>query len=261
MINFNTPTGDISVKSSYFDLTCQEYDQITANPKDFIFVFSVLTGIPEENLICYDLSKVVDFISFLQESPRNLEPLDFITINGNIFFQIEIFEQTWAKKITADELVRVIEPSEEGQPEEFIISDLVELVAIYTTKQKKKFNESKIQETRKTLDKMPVSEVYPFGLFLQKQLIDIKKAERLSLKPQYTPEQIQAGIHQFNKLGVFNTIDMIMKEYSFDYDKAVRQPYSFVFNKLVLSNISATFEKRLSKILRDQNKPIGTKNT
>lgn len=259
MINFTTPTGNISVKSSYYDLTCAEYAQITANAQDFDFVFSVLTGIPKDEVQKYNLDNLAEVFEFLDEAPREMEPLNFITVNGKDHFDIEIFEDTWAKKITADELVRVIKSDEEG--ERFIVPDLVQLVAIYTTKQKKKFDESKIEETRKILDKMPVAEVHPFGLFLEKQLIDIKKAERIRLKSEYTPEQIQAGIHLFNELGVFNTIDMMAQGDPLRYDAVLNLPFSSVFNKLVLSNISSKFEKRLSEILKDKNKPIGKKNT
>ncbi len=259
MINFTTPNGNISVKSSYYDLTCAEYANITANSQDFDFVFSVLTGIPRNELLMYDLSNIVDCVSFTQDSPRDLEPINFITVNGNDYLDIEVFEETWAKKITADDLVRVFKS--EDEQEHFIVPDLVQLVAIYTTNQKKKFDESKIEATRKALDQMPVAEVYPFGLFLEKQLIDIKKAERVNLKSEYTPEQIQAGIHHFNKLGVFNTIDMIAQGDPLKYDAVLNLPFSSIFNKLVLSNISVNFEKRLNKILKDKSRTIGTKNT
>ena len=195
MIEFTTPNGSIQVKSSYFDLTCSEYARILERPKDFDFVFSVLTGIPEDEILTHDLSSVVDFISFLNESARDLEPLDFITINEKDYSGVNIWEDTWARKITSDKLVRVIKSEEEFVEDKYIVPDLVELVAIYTTKQKKKFDDTKIKETRKLLDHMPVAEVYPFGLHLEKQLTDINQTERKLLKSEYTPEQIQAGIH------------------------------------------------------------------
>lgn len=257
MINFTTPNGSIQVKSSYYDLTCAEYARILERPKDFVFVFSVLTGIPVEELPAYDLSNVVDFISFLNESARDMDPLEFITINGKDFHDIEVFEDTWARKITADELVRAIKSKDEDTADEYIVPDLVQLVAIYTTKQKKKFSEKKIEATRKILDQMPVAEVYPFGLFLEEQLVQINQLERTRLKSEYTPEQIQAGIDIFNEQGIFNTIEMIMREYGWKYEETIATDYNFIFNKLLLTNKSTTFEKRLSKILRDKNKPIG----
>jgi hypothetical protein len=257
MINFTTPNGSIQVKSSYYDLTCAEYARILERPKDFDFVFSVLTGIPEDEILTHDLSSVVDFISFLNESARDLDPLEFVTIGEKDYSEVSVWEDTWSRKITADKLVRVIKSEDEFEEDQYIVPDLVELVAIYTTKQKKKFDDKKIERTRKVLDKMPVAEVYPFGLHLEKQLTEINKHERKLLKSEYTPEQLQAGIHEFNKLGVFNTIDMIAQGDPLKYDKVFNLPFSSVFNKLLLSNISVKFDKRLSKILRDKSKPIG----
>ena len=254
MIEFKTPSGSIQVKSSYYDLTCSEYADILERPKDF--VLSVLTGLPVEELPKYDLSEV-DVFDFLNEPPRELDPLDFITVNGIDHAEVEIFTDTWAKKITADELVRVIKATTEDEQDKFIVPDLVQLVAIYTAKQGKKFDEKKIEATRKMLDQMPVADVYPFGSFLEKQLIDIKGAEKIRLKTEYTSDQIKAGIHDFDELGVFNTIEMIMKDYGWDYHKTIRTEFNFIFNKLVLLNKSSKFEKRLSQILRDKAKPIG----
>jgi hypothetical protein len=218
---------------------------------DTVFVFSILTGIPIDELIAHDLTNVVDFVSFIIEEPtRKLEPLDFITIEGVDHTEIDIFEDTWARKITADELIRVSKI--EGQPDQYMVPDLVQLVAIYTTPQGKRFNEKKIKATRKILEQMPVAEVYPFGLHLEQQLIRINEIERKHLKPDHTAEQIKAGIHHFNEVGIFCTIDMIAQGNLLKHDKVLNLPFSLIFNKLLLSNISSRFERRLNEVLKGQ---------
>ena len=256
MIELTPPHGSIKVKSSYYDLTVSEYNSIRDNIKDYLFIFSVLTGISLDEIPAYDLDEVAPFISFLNEDPREMEPLDFITINNKDFLDVSIFESSWANRITVKDLVLVIEPEDKDSEDEYLLTDIIELVSVYTTKQGKKFDYNKIQETRKVLDSMPVSEVYPFGIFLEKQLIEVCKLERKKLKSKYTADQLQAGIESFDELGVFNTIDMIMKEYGFDQHKALRQEYSFIFNKLLLSNKTSKFEKRYAEILRNKNKHV-----
>ena len=251
MIEFSTPNKTIQVKSSYFDLTCSEYAQILEKSEDAVFVFSILTGIPIDELITYDLTNVVDFVSFIIDEPaRKLEPLDFITIDGVDHTDIDIFEDTWARKITADELIRVSKI--EGQPDQYMVADLVQLVAIYTTPQGKRFSEFKVEATRKILEQMPVAEVYPFGLHLEQQLIRINEIERKRLKPDHTAEQLKAGIQMFNEIGVFCTIDMIAQGNLLNHDKVLNLPFSLIFNKLLLSNISSKFDRRLNEVLKGQ---------
>jgi len=251
MIEFSTPHKTIQVKSSYFDLTCSEYSQILEQSDNPVFVFSILTGIPIDELIAHDLTSVADFVSFLIDEPaRKLEPLDFITIDGVDHTDIDIFEDIWARKITADELIR---PSKiKGQPDQYMVLDLVQLVAIYTTPQGKRFDEKKIEATRKILDSMPVAEVYPFGLHLEQQLLKINAVERKRLNLDHTPEEIKAGINRFNEVGIFCTIDMIAQGNLLKHDKVLNLPFSLVFNKLLLSNIKTKFDRRLNEVLKGQ---------
>jgi hypothetical protein len=214
-------------------------------------VFSILTGISIDELITHDLTNVVDFVSFIIDEPaRELEPLDFITIESVDHTEIDIFEDTWSRKITADELIRV--SKSEGQLDQYTVSDLVQLVAIYTTPQEKRFDDKRIKATIKILEQMPVAEVYPFGLHLEQQLIRINEIERKHLKPDHTPEQIKAGIQMFNEVGIFCTIDMIAQGDLLKHNKVLNLPFSLVFNKLLLSNISSRFDRRLNEVLKGQ---------
>ncbi len=257
MIDFATSNGTIQVKSSYYDLTVSEYHSIINNLGDHAFILSILTGLSTEQVNRYDFSQVANFIDFLSEDPTELQPIEFIQIGEKEHSNIDIFECSWSKKITADKLIRVASLEGEHEKDEYLVSDIVELVAIYTTKQKKRFDEEKIKLTRSTLENMPVAVVYPFGVHLRSQLLKIQEVELKMLKYEHTTEQKQAGIDEFKKLGVFTTIDMIMREYGWGQHKTLATEYSFIFNKLLLLNINGKFEKRYSKILRDKNKPIG----
>ena len=263
MINFNTPEGSIQVKSSYYDLTVGEYHLILDNIKDHEFILSVLTGIDRSVINSYDFSQVADVVDFLSEDPNEFYPLEFLTVKGKTISNINIRSKSWAQKIASENLVRVMPPEKPEEEGSMFVADLVELVAIYIQpkfRKKKDFNPDKLEKVKKLIHELPAAEVYPFGIHLQNQLIDIKKLEAKMLKAEHTAEQKQAGINEFDKLGIFNTIDMLAQGDPLKYDDVLKIDYGTIFNKLLLLNISVKFDKRLSKILRDKNKPIG-KNT
>lgn len=243
MIKFTTPYGEIEVPANYFELRVKDYAMISERHEDYTFVFSVLTGLTKDQVSTIDLTNILPFLDFLKESPLDMEPLDFINFDGQDITGIDIRSKTWGQKIAACE----------------DLTDICRILAVYLQPilSGNKFNPDQVEDIVKQLEQMNVAEVYPFGLFLQKQLIDALKIEQKMLQPDITPEQLRAGISEFDKLGVFNTIDMIAQGKPWKYDKVLALDYGTIFNKLLHSNISTKFEKRLSAIYAAKNKPIG----
>lgn len=243
MIKFKTTYGTIDIPTSYHELKISDYVQIVERSEELVFVFSLLTGLTEQQVQTLDLSSVVPFIDFLKDSANDLEPLDFIEVEGVQITNISIREKTWAQKIAATDA----------------INDLVQLVAVYVTPilNGEKFNPDQLTSTVEKLNEMSVFDVYSFGLDLREQLLSILDIESKRLQSEITPEQHKAGIAEFDVLGVFNTIDMIAGGDVLKYDAVLELDYGTIFNKLLHSNISSKFEKRLNDIMRNQNKGIG----
>jgi hypothetical protein len=279
MTKFTTPNSSIDVKSSYYDLTVSEYRSILARINETEFVFSVLTGLPIEEVSLYDLSDISPFISFLsEEDPEELEEVDFIEVQAKrktlvdtsnvyskqyeqIYFDdtytktitdISIREKTWGQKICASNLMTGQIVEEETKTITDVNLDLVQLVAVYVQPivDGVEFDPEQLFGISEQLDSMPVQTVYPFGIHLKNQLTKILDIETKRLQPTITHDQRKAGIEIFDELGIFNTIDMIAGGNVLNYDPVLKIDYGTIFNKLLLTNKSVIFERNLAEVMK-----------
>ena len=279
MTKFTTPSDSIDVKSSYYDLTVSDYRSILSRIKETDFVFSVLTGLPIEEVKRFDLSQVVPFFDFLsEEDPEQLDEVDFIEVEikrrtlvdtsnvyskqyEQIYFDdtytetitdISIREKTWGQKICASNLMTEQIVEEETKTIKDINLDLVQLVAVYIQPivDGVEFDPEQLVQIMHTLDNLSVANVYPFGIHLKNQLTKILDIETKRLQPTITNDQRKAGIETFDELGLFNTIDMIAGGNVLNLDPVLKIDYGTVYNKLLLTNKSVIFERKLAEVMK-----------
>lgn len=114
------------------------------------------------------------------------------------------------------------------------------------------FDFSKATQFQDVIGKCKIIEAYPATMFYVGQMVKIKEYEEEKLKNEPSPESRQAGIDQFNKFGVFATIDMLAQGKILDHDKIKDLPYLRVLNKLYLENTKQKYEERLREVLKNK---------
>lgn len=96
-------------------------------------------------------------------------------------------------------------------------------------------------------------QVFGYFNYLQHGLERIAKMEEL-LNYEPTSEEMRAGIEEFNKFGVFVTIDRLAGGDPLKYEAITKMPYNIIYSKLLLSKTDSEFQKRYEKIISDKYK-------
>lgn len=97
---------------------------------------------------------------------------------------------------------------------------------------------------------MKLERLIPMYLDITNQLTEILRVESTSLSTEPTPQQVEAGIHNFEQLGYFNAIDDMAIAYKMSFDDVLEIEYHLIYLKLLRNKISDTFAKRYQEIVR-----------
>ena len=238
MTPFKTPYGDIQVPSSYYDLTIENYNKIIKHSGEPVIVFSILTGLTVEQVRTIDFTDISESIKFLHEPIQDIEPSDIVSLNGVTYQLPQITVCEWGQKIVACEAL--------NDPITVLVTYLQPLI------KGKRFDPDKAAKI--DLSALDTHSVLSASNFIKAQLIERLEVEGKMITPVISAEQKQAGIDNFDKLGIFNTIDMLAQGDPLKYDKILRLDYSTIFNKLLHSNISSNFDKKLNDIYNAKNR-------
>ena len=99
-----------------------------------------------------------------------------------------------------------------------------------------------------------IQKAMPFILWVYDELRQIGLLEEhLSTPPK--AEMLSAGIESLNDLGLFVTIDMLVKDWGIYTHKEIEEmPYHFIFDKLLLMKKQADIQEALANIQKEKSK-------
>lgn len=99
-----------------------------------------------------------------------------------------------------------------------------------------------------------IQKAMPFILWVYDELKRIGELEEhLSSPPR--SDMIAAGIDTLNELGIFVTIDMLVKDWGIYTHKEIEDmPYHFVFDKLLLMKKQNDIQDNLARIQKEKSK-------
>jgi hypothetical protein len=220
MIKFKTDIKTFSIPSSWLDLKFSDYLELMSieSPIDQV---KKLTGLNDFELSSIDLQPILECLSFLKEDIDDIEPNNYVI--DDVLLPNDIGELSFEKKINVTDAIAN--------------NDIIETIRIYSNVDVSNHN---------------CYDVFGNYKFIVSQVEEIVKKESELLKSTVTFEQQRAGIDEFDKLGHFNTIDMIAEKYTYTHSEVEQLPYNLVFLILLKSNISAKFEQRYSKIINEK---------
>jgi len=218
MYRFKTEIGSFEIPSSYHELKVK--DLVYCQGKSDIEILERLTGFDAVKLSMLDLSDFGNYLSFMNEPLSNIEHFDFV---GDFDLSFDFREKSYGKKVKASQHVQDFEP--------------LEALATYCECEVSAFND------------MSVYEVFGAVNYLVAKLKEMDEERYKMLHVNPTKEQVMAGIHEFDKLGEFNTIDMIARNYKYTHKEVEELEYNLVILILYRSKIQSNFESKLRDIV------------
>ena len=189
-------------------------------------------------VVKHHAESVGDLIAFLSKCPHKLdgeafapvlswltEPLDIKNFEPDpLLFDLK--RKTYGQKLVACDALR-------KDPTMFGVAAVVD---VYFPGQKS--------------SRQPLGVTLPRYLAIVEQLEKILRVEQGNLRTEPTPEQLRAGISEFDKLGNFNQIDDLAMQLRMTYDDVLALEYIVVYQKLLKNKISSNFEKRYRAIIK-----------
>jgi len=225
MIRFKTKLKNFDLPTSYSDITIEDLEYFKANQDNETAIIERLTGLNAIEMQMIDLDSVSAYLSFLSDSPLEIESVDGFIIEGNYFtIPIDIGEETYSKKIQAVNCLAQ--------------SNVIGLVQTY-------FDIPNIGTHSVEL-------IYSIANNLIAQINGLIERDSTHLKSDTTHEQKLAGIDTFNELGEFNTIDMIARNYNYKHLEVESLSYNLIFLILFKQNIQNRFEKNYNEIMQSK---------
>lgn len=218
MYRFKTEIGNFEIPSSYHELKVK--DLVYCQGKTELEMLERLTGFDAVKLLMLDLSDFGKFLSFMNEPLSNIEPIDFV---GNFDLSFDFREASYGKKVKASQHLQDFEP--------------LEALAIYCDCDVSVF------------DELSVFEVFGSVNYMVSKLKEMDEERYKMLHVSPTKEQVLAGISDFDKLGEFNTIDMIARNYNYTHKEVEELEYNLVILILYRSKIQSNFENKLRDIV------------
>lgn len=218
MYRFKTEIGIFEIPSSYHELKVK--DLVYCQGKTELEMLERLTGFDAVKLLMLDLSDFGKYLSYMNEPLSNIEPVDFV---GDFDLSFDLREKSYGKKVKASQHFKDFEP--------------LEALATYC--------ECNVSE----FDELSVFEVFGAVNYILGQLKEMDEERYKMLHVNPTKEQVMAGIHEFDKLGEFNTIDMIARNYNYTHKEVEELEYNLVILILYRSKIQSNFENKLREIV------------
>lgn len=222
MIRVKSVLKSYEIPNSWLDISYNDYIKLTQFETPLEQV-KHLTKMNEFELANIAVQLINEALKFLHEPIDEIEPTNYV--NDEVILPVDIGEEPFHKKIEAVEAVKS--------------NDIIQLIKTYSD-----------------IDVSSFNCYHVFGLFnyLIKQLEDILEREKEMLKSNLTKRQINAGIHEFDKLGDFNIIDMIARNYNYTHAQVEQLPYNLVFLILLKQNISSKFEEKYNELSHDSRR-------
>ncbi len=221
----------IEIPSSWEDLT---YSQVMAIMKcdDDSKLVQIVTGLDEINS-----EKVFPYLAFL------FNPIDFESLEQATIFDGELIPDIRTKSYGQKLILQ--NELKKGTIKESICR----IIAIYHME---KFNVTQIESESLKYHNRSFVELFTVALNLINQLKSINEIESKMLKFTPTPEQVRAGLKEFEILGDFNTIDELAHGKPWKYKEIEDTEYNIIFAKLLKINICSKFDKKYREIITEK---------
>ena len=243
MIQLKSELKTFNLKTSFLDLTFEEYKIIMGQNSTEFEQIHALTGLNEMEASVLNLESLSEFIGFLKENPfETIDESNTLLIGESVVvLPSDIGEKSWGQKIISTEALKESDP----------LSILAPYVQPILTGQP--FDLETIKETEDQLSRIPMEDLFSGVNYIKNQLISLLERESTLLKSEVSFEQKRAGIDMFNQLGEFNSIDLIAQGKVWKYKEVLEIDYNTILNKLFKLNLTSKFEKNYSEILKEKN--------
>lgn len=241
MIFFESELGRHEIPTSYIDLSLDQYISIHSASGDPLKIFGILTGLTIIEMSVLDISEILEQIKFItEEDPSESIPeCDILTLSGKTYTSDKnLSGKSWSQKIIATRFLRK--------------EDLVGVLLSYLQPiiDQDKISTKRIEELRPEILSLSVFDSYGAINFITNELIRLIQRDNSSLSIPPTAEQIAAGVHMFDALEEFNTVDMLAGGDPLKYDLIEELPYETIYLKLLKSTITTKFERNYAEVIK-----------
>jgi len=90
--------------------------------------------------------------------------------------------------------------------------------------------------------------------FFFRSVADFFQSAKLPPEPDYTDEQVRAGIKEFSKFGALNTIDSMAGSDITRWEQVTRLPMADVVMKMKMNHQQARFDRKYTEIMQKKHK-------
>ena len=195
----------------------------------------------------------VEMFQFLLDCPHKIDPnflapfAQFLNEPVNLSFYEsadnvpDIRKDTYLKRLVCEDIIKA-----NKQP--IAITKVLSLYFSTDMKPHKSNDDDFIESTEKQWLKLSLDECAPLYINIVNQVNTIIAMED-SIKPPPDPQQMEAGVSEFAKLGSFPTIDMLAHGQLWRHDEVLNLDYNSVFAKLTLESVKSKFSKEMKRIM------------
>lgn len=229
--------NDVPVELAYSweELTCQQYFDVIRSQDD-VGAFAALTGIDAG--ICKQMQP--DVLKTILEPVRKfmqeeIPVYEIKSIAGKSAPE-DIGKKEYARKANVDHYAKKVSQ----------IELLFKTACIYLSSG---IEDEDIKATEQELMKEKFTDVISIGSDLFKNYILLCKSESKIPAPQYEPEELQAGVKDFQKYGVHGLVRSIALRWGVSTDDIYKWPYNKVLLEIRITADENSYERRLRKIL------------
>lgn len=182
-------------------------------------------------------------------NPDDFEKPDVINIkNKEINYVDDIREKTFGQKIYFHEIIK-------GNTEGFE-SILLDVVAIYSQPliDEADFDINRIEPIKQLLKDVFFVDLYSTAIAYISQLKEIIEDEAKTLSSEPDNNQILAGVKNFERFGVMNTIKALANNDVTKYAEIERLEYNTVFVHMQMNKVQNDFNDNYRKVLEQSRK-------
>lgn len=258
MIYFKHGQNKIAIPQLWSEITLKQWFEITAAGDDQVKIVMALTGFTEQAVNRLSghsmrmLSESTKFMSKLFRSEDWIAPKVIKLGDLTIAPLVDIKEKEYGQKIVFHEAASQEIP---------FINNLLTVIEIYLQPliTKSHYDPEKTEEIKALLYKhITFCDAYTLGVYYIKQLNVILKTEETTLNTKPTPEQIAAGINDYSRFGIMNTIRALAGGDILKTDAVLRKSYNEVYLWLCMKQQDAKYDKSYETVMRNKHaKPSG----
>lgn len=258
MITFKTGNKKINVPQLWSEITLKQWHDVTAAGDDQDKIIAAITGLPEDvvkHLSAHSRRLVAESTRFLSKFFNAEEWIvpKVVRIGEHVLNpKFDIREKEYGQRIALQMAAE--------EKEKSFIGNLSTLIEIYLQPllTKKYYDADKAEETKALIEQhILFVDAYTLAVHYCKQLNEIVAVESTTLNVPPTAEQRAAGIDEYSKFGVMNTIRALAGGDILKANEVLHIEYSTVYSWLLMKKTDSTFDQRYSAVLQNKYNSAG----